>query len=68
MAGWRVGARWPRTVSVGRVTAAVLVVEDDELIASSLVRALRSKGYDASSTATARRSVGSWCVTTPTSP
>ena len=29
------------------MTAAVLVVEDDELIASSLVRALRSKGYDA---------------------
>jgi DNA-binding response OmpR family regulator len=29
------------------VTASVLVVEDDELIASSLVRALRSKGYEA---------------------
>jgi DNA-binding response OmpR family regulator len=41
------------------VTAAVLVVEDDELIASSLVRALRSKGYDASSTATVSTAITS---------
>jgi DNA-binding response OmpR family regulator len=41
------------------VTAAVLVVEDDELIASSLVRALRSKGYDASSTATVAGAIDS---------
>jgi DNA-binding response OmpR family regulator len=41
------------------VTAAVLVVEDDELIASSLVRALRSKGYDASSTATVAAAIDS---------
>jgi DNA-binding response OmpR family regulator len=34
---------------VRRVAATVLVVEDDDVIASSLVRALRSKGYDASS-------------------
>src|SRR5262249_31790633 len=33
--------------------------EDDELIASSLVRALRSKGYDATSTATVAAAVGS---------
>jgi DNA-binding response OmpR family regulator len=39
--------------------SAVLVVEDDELIASSLVRALRSKGYDASSTATVSAAIGS---------
>ena len=31
------------------MTAAVLLVEDDALIASSLARALRSNGYDASS-------------------
>jgi len=41
------------------VTAAVLVVEDDELIASSLVRALRSKGYDATSTATVAGAIDS---------
>jgi DNA-binding response OmpR family regulator len=41
------------------VTAAVLVVEDDELIASSLVRALRSKGYEASSTETVRAAIAS---------
>lgn len=41
------------------MTAAVLVVEDDELIASSLVRALRSKGYDASSTATVAAAIDS---------
>jgi DNA-binding response OmpR family regulator len=41
------------------VTAAVLVVEDDELIASSLVRALRSKGYDAISTATVSTAITS---------
>jgi DNA-binding response OmpR family regulator len=41
------------------VTAAVLVVEDDELIASSLVRALRSKGYDATSTATVSAAITS---------
>ncbi len=34
------------------VTATVLVVEDDELIASSLVRALQSKGYAASASPT----------------
>jgi DNA-binding response OmpR family regulator len=34
------------------VAATVLVVEDEELIASSLVRALRSQGHDASSAAT----------------
>ena len=39
------------------MTATVLVVEDDELIASSLVRALRSKGYDASSTSTVRDAI-----------
>jgi DNA-binding response OmpR family regulator len=37
---------------VTAVAATVLVVEDDELIASSLVRALRSKGYDASAAPT----------------
>jgi len=39
------------------VTAAVLVVEDDELIASSLVRALRSKGYEAVSRPTVAGSI-----------
>ncbi len=37
---------------MGIVSAAVLIVEDDELIASSLVRALQSQGYVASSTGT----------------
>jgi DNA-binding response OmpR family regulator len=41
------------------VTASVLVVEDDELIASSLVRALRSKGYDAASTSSVAAAVDS---------
>ena len=36
----------------GDVSAAVLIVEDDELIASSLVRALQSQGYAASATGT----------------
>jgi len=39
------GARRGRTV--GTVTSSVLVVEDDPLIASSLVRALSSRGYEA---------------------
>ena len=37
---------------MGGVSAAVLIVEDDELIASSLVRALQSQGFSASSTGT----------------
>jgi DNA-binding response OmpR family regulator len=47
------------------VTAAVLVVEDDELIASSLVRALRSKGYDATSTSTVQGAIGSITAAEP---
>jgi len=47
------------------MTAAVLVVEDDELIASSLVRALRSKGYDAESTATVASAVASIATAVP---
>ncbi len=47
------------------MTAAVLVVEDDELIASSLVRALRSKGYDATSTPTVAGAIESIGVHVP---
>jgi DNA-binding response OmpR family regulator len=47
------------------VTATVLVVEDDELIASSLVRALRSKGYAASSTPTVAAAIASITQATP---
>jgi DNA-binding response OmpR family regulator len=39
------------------MTASVLVVEDDELIASSLVRALRSKGYEARARPTVAASI-----------
>ncbi len=41
------------------MSASVLVVEDDELIASSLVRALRSKDYDATSTPTVTAAITS---------
>ena len=44
---------------VDAVSAAVLIVEDDELIASSLVRALESQGYTASTTATVAASLES---------
>jgi DNA-binding response OmpR family regulator len=47
------------------VTAAVLVVEDDELIASSLVRALRSKGYDATSTSTVAAAIEAIATAVP---
>ena len=47
------------------MTATVLVVEDDELIASSLVRALQSKGYEASSTPTVAAAIASITQATP---
>jgi len=47
------------------VTATVLVVEDDDLIASSLVRALHSKGYAASSTPTVAAAIASITQATP---
>lgn len=46
------GTPGPVTKYRGAVSAAVLIVEDDELIASSLVRALQSQGYVASSAGT----------------
>jgi DNA-binding response OmpR family regulator len=45
--------------------SAVLVVEDDELIASSLVRALRSKGYEAASTATVSAAISAIAAAPP---
>jgi DNA-binding response OmpR family regulator len=50
---------------VDDVSAAVLIVEDDELIASSLVRALQSQGYDASSTGTVSSALDSIADSAP---
>ncbi len=50
---------------MGGVSAAVLIVEDDELIASSLVRALQSQGFSASSTGTVAAALAAIAHETP---